>query len=300
MPIQTNSFPRELTLPSPAKVNLMLSVHGRRADGFHALTSLVVALEFGDTLTIRAGGSRDVLRCSDPAVPLGPENLVLKAAAAFRSRLGRAEHFEFDLDKHIPMGAGLGGGSGNAAVALRGMNQLSGEPFSNQVLCELAAQLGSDCAFFIEGQAAWMRGRGEVIEPVAAEVAERLRGTRVVLFRPNFGVETAGAYGRLAAGAPDSYEPEAAGVARLHDFIESGTLGDVLFNSFEGPVGSKYLAISTLLAQLRAAGVKCLMSGSGSCCFALLEENCADVSQIEEIVRDAWGEAVFWVETSIC
>ena len=278
----------------------MLSVHGQRADGFHALTSLVVALEFGDTLTIRAGGSRDVLHCSDPAVPLGPENLLLKAAAAFRSRLGRAEYFEFNLNKRIPMGAGLGGGSSNAAVALRGMNQLAGEPFSNAVLCELAAELGSDCAFFIEGRAAWMRGRGEVIEPVAAEVAERLRGTRVVLFRPNFGVETAGAYGRLVAGAPGSYEPEAAGVARMQHFIESGTLADVLFNSFEGPVGSKYLAISTLLAQLRAAGVECLMSGSGSCCFALLEENCAHVSQIEKIVRDAWGEAVFWVETSIC
>ena len=278
----------------------MLSVHGQRADGFHALTSLVVALEFGDTLTIRAGGSRDVLHCSDPAVPLGPENLLLKAAAAFRSRLGRAEYFEFNLNKRIPMGAGLGGGSSNAAVALRGMNQLAGEPFSNAVLCELAAELGSDCAFFIEGRAAWMRGRGEVIEPVAAEVAERLRGTRVVLFRPNFGVETAGAYGRLVAGAPGSYEPEAAGVARMQHFIESGTLADVLFNSFEGPVGRKYLAISTLLAQLRAAGVECLMSGSGSCCFALLEENCAHVSQIEKIVRDAWGEAVFWVETSIC
>ena len=300
MPIETNSSPIELTLPSPAKVNLMLSVHGRRADGFHALTSLVVALEFGDTLTIRAGGTKDVLRCSDPMVPLGPENLVLKAAAAFRSRLGRAAYFEFNLDKRIPMGAGLGGGSGNAAVALRGMNQLSGEPFSNQVLCELAAQLGSDCPFFIEGQPAWMRGRGEVIEPLAAEVAERLHGTRLVLFRPDFGVETASAYDRLAVGAPDSYEPEAEGVARIERFIESGALGELLFNSFEDPVGSKYLAISTLLAQLRAAGVECLMSGSGSCCFALSEKNGPDVGQIEGIVREAWGDEVFWVETSIC
>ncbi len=278
----------------------MLSVHGRRADGFHTLTSLVVALKFGDTLTIRMGGSRDVLRCSDPAVPLGPENLVLKAAAVFRSRLGRAEYFEFDLDKRIPMGAGLGGGSGNAAVALRGMNQLLGEPFNNAVLCELAAELGSDCPFFIEGQPARVSGRGEVIEPVAAEVAERLRGSRLVLFRPDFGVETAGAYGRLAAGAPGSYEREAAAVDRLDHLIESGKLGAVLFNSLEASVGSQYLAISTLLAQLRAAGVECLMSGSGSCCFALLEKDATDVDQIKGIVRDAWGEAVFWVETSIC
>ena len=300
MPIETNSSPIELTLPSPAKVNLMLSVHGRRADGFHALTSLVVALKFGDTLTIRRGGSADVLRCSDPMVPLGLENLVLKAAAVFRARLGRAEHFEFDLDKRIPMGAGLGGGSGNAAVALCGMNQLSGEPFSNQVLCELAAQLGSDCPFFIEGQAAWMRGRGEVIEPLAAEVAEQLNGTRLVLFGPDFGVETASAYNLLSVRVPDCYEPEAEAVARIERFIESGTLGELLFNSFEDPVGSKYLAISTLLAQLRAAGVECLMSGSGSCCFALLEKNGPDVGQIEGIVREAWGDEVFWVETSIC
>lgn len=277
----------------------MLSVHGRRADGFHALTSLVVALEFGDTLTIRAGGSADVLRCSDSAVPLGPENLVLKAAAAFRARLGRAVHFEFDLDKRIPMGAGLGGGSGNAAVALCGMNQLSGEPFTNEVLCELAAELGSDCPFFIEGEPAWMRGRGEVIEPLEAGLAKQLRGTRLALFRPGFGVETAGAYGRLIAGAPDSYESEATGVARLERFIETGTLADVLFNSFEAPVGSKYLAISTLLEQLRGSGVDCLMSGSGSCCFAILGKEGADAVQIEEIVRDAWGDAVFWVETSI-
>lgn len=277
----------------------MLSVHGRRADGFHALTSLVVALEFGDTLTIRTSETADVLRCSDPAVPLGPENLVLKAAASFRERLGRAVHFEFDLDKRIPMGAGLGGGSGNAAVALRGMNQLSGEPFTSDVLCEMAAELGSDCPFFIEGSPAWMRGRGEVIEPLETALAERLRGTRLVLFRPDFGVETAGAYARLAAGSPGSYESEAAGMARLERLIETGVLGDVLYNSFEAPVGRKYLAISTLLARLRAAGVECLMSGSGSCCFALLGENGAGSKEIERIVRDAWGEAVFWVETSI-
>ena len=297
---QTNRSPGKLTLSSPAKVNLMLSVHGQRTDGFHELTSLVVALKFGDTLTIRRGGSADVLRCSDPMVPLGAENLVLKAAAVFRARLGRAEHFEFNLDKRIPMGAGLGGGSGNAAVALCGMNQLSGEPFSNQVLCELAAQLGSDCAFFIEGQPAWMRGRGEVIEPVAAEVAEQLNGTRLVLFGPDFGVETASAYNLLSVRVPDCYEPEAEAVARIERFIESGTLGELLFNSFEDPVGSKYLAISTLLAQLRAAGVECLMSGSGSCCFALSEKNGPDVGQIEGIVREAWGDEVFWVETSIC
>jgi 4-diphosphocytidyl-2-C-methyl-D-erythritol kinase len=278
----------------------MLSVHGRREDGFHALTSLVVALNFGDELTIRSGATADVLRCSDPAVPLGPENLILKAAAVFRERLGREVYFEFDLDKRIPMGAGLGGGSGNAAVALRGMNELLGAPFTNDVLCEMAAEIGSDCPFFIEAKPALMRGRGEMIEPLDDALAARLRGTRLVLFRPGFGVETGWAYGRLAAGAPGSYESERAAMARLERFNEAGTLADVLYNSFEAPVGAKYLAISTLLEQLRGTGVDCLMSGSGSCCFALLEKGGVSTGQIEQIVRDAWGEAVFWVETSIC
>ena len=277
----------------------MLSVHGRREDGFHALTSLVVALKYGDTLTIRQVEAEDVLRCTDPAVPLGPENLVLKAAAAFRARLGREVYFEFDLDKRIPMGAGLGGGSGNAAVALQGMNQLAGDPFTNVELCDIAAELGSDCPFFIEGAPAWMRGRGEVIEPLEAALAARLRGTRLVLFRPDFGVETGWAYGRLVAGAPETYESEVAGLARMERFIETEDLADVLYNSFEAPVGRKYFAISTLLAGLREQGVACLMSGSGSCCFALLEKNGASSEDISRFVRDAWGEGVFWVETSI-
>jgi 4-diphosphocytidyl-2-C-methyl-D-erythritol kinase len=280
-------------------VNLMLSVHGRRVDGFHSLTSLIVALEFGDTLTIRESGSADVLHCSDPAVPVGAENLVLKAAVLFRARLGRAVFFDFNLDKRIPMGAGLGGGSGNAAAALCGMNQLMGQPLTRAVLSELAAELGSDCPFFIESEPAWMRGRGEVIEPLQSSLAERLKGKRLVLFRPDFGVDTAAAYKRLVAGGSENYESEAAAAARLERFIETGELDDVLFNSFEAPVGSKYLAIPTLLAQLRAAGISCLMSGSGSCCFALLGEDGSNCEKIKRIVREAWGEAVFWVETSI-
>jgi 4-diphosphocytidyl-2-C-methyl-D-erythritol kinase len=297
-----------LTLPSPAKVNLMLSVHGRRGDGFHMLTSLVVALEFGDILRVQLSESGgDALRCSDPAVPLGPKNLILQASAAFRDFLvrsgqGRAAedcYFVFDLEKQIPMGAGLGGGSGNAAVALSGMNQLLGGPLTNESLLELAAELGSDCPFFIEARPALMRGRGEVIEPLAAELATRLHGKRLVLFRPGFGMETAGAYRRLAAGAPQSYEAEADAQARLERFSQAAPLSEVLFNSFEGPVGEKYLAISALLQKLRAAGVTCLMSGSGSCCFALLDESGPSAEEIGQMVRNAWGATAFWVETSI-
>ena len=297
--IQTKCISGEWVLPSPAKVNLMLSVHGRRADGWHALTSLVVPLEFGDTLTIRAAPSFDRLRCTNPAVPLGPNNLVLRAAALLRARLGREVYFEFDLDKRIPIGAGLGGGSSNAAVALQGMNQVLGRPFGKQALSEMAATLGSDCPFFIEAQPALMCGRGEVIEPLSAALAAPLRGTRVLLFRPDFAVDTPWAYQHLAAGAPNGYEAEAIAMARLAQFSKTGHLAEMLYNSFEAPVGNKYLAIATLLEQLRASGVACLMSGSGSACFALPNGEGPNVEQIKQIIRDAWGEAVFWVETFI-
>ncbi|MEM8867990.1 MAG: 4-(cytidine 5'-diphospho)-2-C-methyl-D-erythritol kinase, partial [Verrucomicrobiota bacterium] len=131
-----------ITLNSPAKVNLCLSVHGKRDDGFHALSSVVAALEFGDVLSVRCAAG-DALECEDPEVPLGPENLILKAAAAFRARLGREEGFHFRLEKRIPMGAGLGGGSSNAALALRGMNSLLGDPLTKDELRELAAAIGS-------------------------------------------------------------------------------------------------------------------------------------------------------------
>jgi len=291
-----------IELPSPAKVNLMLSVHGKREDGFHALTSLVVALDFGDRLVIRRSeASVDCLRCSDPTVPTGEANLIMKAAAAFRVRLGQDAFFEFDLDKRIPMGAGLGGGSSNASVALRGMNALLDEPLNHAELLELAATLGSDCPFFIDSKPALMRGRGEIIEPLEPPTAAMLAGRRVALFRPGFGVETAWAYGQLASGAPASYESEVSAKERCQRFLHAdGSINDLLFNSFEAPVGRKYLAIPTLLDELRALGLACLMSGSGSCCFVLLDDLTVSVSKIQEICRNAWGDSVFWVETSIC
>ena len=110
---------KSVKLESPAKINLMLSVHGQRNDGFHALTSVVASLVFGDTLiaSLNEAGV-DRLKCSDSAVPSGVANLIVKAAVAFREELGENIYFDFDLDKQIPMGAGMGGGSSNAAVAL--------------------------------------------------------------------------------------------------------------------------------------------------------------------------------------
>lgn len=289
----------EVRMHSPAKVNCLLSVHEPREDGFHELTSVVVALAFGDELRVGLGDV-DRLECTDASLPTGPENLVLRAAEVFRRRSGLALYFSFYLEKKIPVGAGLGGGSGNAAVALRAMNQLAGGPLDGAALVEAAAELGSDCAFFLEGGPAVLRGRGERVEPLPAEAASRLAGRRLLLFKPGFAISTAWAYGQLrSAGLPGDYEAPALAEARLQSFLGGGPLSSLLENTFEPVVGRKFLAIPLLLEDLRAMGLPCRMSGSGSCCFALPEDSGPSVEAIRARVQDAWGEAVFFVETSI-
>ncbi|WP_308949016.1 4-(cytidine 5'-diphospho)-2-C-methyl-D-erythritol kinase [Thalassobacterium maritimum] len=288
-----------VSLDSPAKINLMLSVHGPREDGFHALTSLVVALSFGDRLVVtRNQLEQDRLQCQDTAVPTGEGNLIIRAAAAFRAHVGKDVFFDFELDKRIPMGAGLGGGSSNAAVALTAMNQLLGLPLKRERLLILAASLGSDCPFFIDSVPTVMSGRGEVLEPLSTELASSLRGQRVLLFKPDFGVNTAWAYRQLIEASPTAYEPEALAHARLERFASTEAMEHLLMNSFEAPIGAKYLAIQCLLEELRERGIRCLMSGSGSCCFALPKDD-SEMSTAQSICQNALGSGVFLIETSI-
>lgn len=285
------------TVESPAKINLMLSVQGPRPDGFHALTSIMVPLSFGDRLQVSLSETgKDSLRCDDPGVPTGGDNLILRAAEVFRRISGAGSFFAFDLKKHIPMGAGLGGGSSNAAVALKAMNQLTGRSLAKEALLNAAAELGSDCPFFIDAVSARVSGWGEGIEALPSAIRERLSGQRIALFRPHFGVPTAWAYSRLRAAGSNVYEPAASAQCRIEDFLSGGSLRDLLFNSFEASVGRKYLAIPCLLDELRSLGYACLMSGSGSCCFALLE-NGTDLAELRDFCGRAWGSEAFFIES---
>lgn len=278
----------------------MLSIHGRRPDGFHELTSLMVALNFGDTLTVRVSKSgEDLLSCSSSSVPLGSKNIVLKAASAFRSRLVRPVYFEFDLEKRIPVGAGFGGGSSNAIAALSGMNELLGHPLDEPALYQLAASLGSDCPFFIHAKPAWAYGRGERIELLETSLAEKIVGKPLALFKPYFSIDTSWAYQRLAANPEKNYQKTSANTSNLESAIKNDTWSSFLSNSFEAPVGEKFVALPILLNQLRKAGVICMMSGSGSGCFALLKDK-TESEKVREIVLAAFGEKAFWVETFIC
>jgi 4-diphosphocytidyl-2-C-methyl-D-erythritol kinase len=288
-----------LSVFAPAKLNLFLAITGRRPDGFHDLVSLVVQLDFGDTLKCELGGPKSEpgfsLACDDPAMPVDETNLVLKAARAFAAATGWTGSAKFFLEKRIPSGAGLGGGSSDAAATLRALNQLVDPPLSAARLADVAAQVGSDCALFLHEGSVVMRGRGERVAPLAPAASARLRGRRVLVFKPAFGIATPWAYAQLAAAAPAGYLPADEAELRLGNWINDARAPAeaVLFNNMEPPAFAKYVALPVLLEQLRRDfELEPRMSGSGSACFALLRED-TDATPIIAAVRAAWGESAF-------
>ena len=279
-----------------AKLNLSLAITGRRADGFHELISLVAPIALADTLTLDVGRPLG-LTCDDASLPVDGSNLVLKAAAAYVKRRPSAPTGHFHLTKKVPHGAGLGGGSSDAAAALRLLDQASGDPLGLEFLETLAAEVGSDCPFFVRGQAAVMRGRGERLEilPLAARAA--LAGRKVVLVKPPFGVPTPEAYALLAKAG--KYRPAAQAEAELAAWIAQPAADpSVLGNDLAAPVFAKYLALPVGLESFRrATGVNWQMTGSGSACFAFVSDG-FDHARLRADVRRAWGPGA-WVEETV-
>eukprot|EP00898_Chlorokybus_atmophyticus_P008343 jgi/Chlat1/850/Chrsp104S01191 len=157
-----------ITLFSPSKINLFLRITRRRPDGYHDLASLFHAIDLGDALKFSVSPStrRDSLTTNASGVPLDDTNLINRALALFRKHTGSQQYYWVHLDKRVPTGAGLGGGSGNAATALWAANEMCGRPASTQDLAEWAAEIGSDISFFFSKGAAYCTGRGEIVEDV--------------------------------------------------------------------------------------------------------------------------------------
>jgi len=288
---------------SPAKLNLFLAVTGRRPDGYHDLVSLAVPLTWGDDLKAEEAEHGFSLECNDPRVPLDGTNLILRAAAAFQDASGWRRGARFVLDKRIPIGAGLGGGSSNAVAALGALNELAGGPIDEAGLLKVATAIGSDCPLFLSSGPVVMRGKGERVEALPQKSAARLSGRRVFLFKPGFDISTASAYARLADRAPDAYLPAAKAEQRLAAWLgnPSAAAEEVLFNSFEQSAFGRFMALPVLLERVRARfGLAARMSGSGSACFALLPvEGGPPADEIGAFVRAAWGPAAFFAEARI-
>ena len=250
------------TWRSPAKVNLCLRVVGRRADGYHLLDSIFAAVDLCDRVTVEArdagagAGSVIEVRCDHPGVPASATNLAARAAQALLDDRGIGAHVTIGLEKRIPPGSGLGGGSGNAATMLTGLNALLELAVPAARLHELALHLGADVAFFLSGGVARVRGIGEVIEPTP-----RMPDLHLVLAIPSFGVSTAWAFGAYAAARVPFTIGDAASLFDAEERLSATHL----VNDLEPVVFARHPELAALKQQMLAAGAQAaVMSGSGS------------------------------------
>src|SRR5262245_62048232 len=192
------SFADSVVAWAPAKVNLFLEILSKRADGFHDLATLMVAVNLFDTLVFRSAPEGIALTSNRPDLSSGPDNLIVKAAALLQKRSGRNLGTAIRLVKRIPMQAGLGGGSSDAAATLLALNRLWDLELTREDMADLGAQLGSDVPFFVLADTAWCTGRGEIVDPLP--VGARLH---FVLVCPPFGCSTAEVYRGLSWPAAD-------------------------------------------------------------------------------------------------
>jgi 4-diphosphocytidyl-2-C-methyl-D-erythritol kinase len=258
---------------SGCKVNLLLNILGKRPDGYHELETVMHPVGLHDHLEFERAGSGISLTCTDPHLPVNSKNLVFRAATLFLQSTGAGprEGIRIHLRKNIPIAAGLGGGSGNAATTLLALNELFGHPLQPARLQEIASSLGSDIPFFLQNRPALATGRGEIITPL--EAFPPLQGTYLVLMHPEFGISTPWAYEQLAK-FPAALQGVAGRAAQLVSSLQKDLAGACrqFYNSLEAPALWKYPLLELFQGHLRENGaLAALMSGSGSTTFALAE-----------------------------
>jgi 4-diphosphocytidyl-2-C-methyl-D-erythritol kinase len=297
-------FLMKVQLFSPAKINVFLSVLGPREDGFHEILSIVCPLQFGDDLSIewQPQSVEDTLSCNDPEVPLGSDNLALKAVDLFRSVLNFRDRVHIEISKRIPMGGGMGGGSGNGAAVRWGLNELLDQPLTLSQLKDLAANLGSDCPLFLEGGAAIVEGRGEIVNPLPDIAAQLLADKTVFLLLPGISVPTAWAYGRFRELGGEAYDNTSEMRSRLFAFAQ-GEIGltEILHINFERVVYEKYVALDVFHQKLQEIAPECsLLSGSGSTLFLIAPNNLQEdlvENRLYTLGKEAFGQDFELVKT---
>lgn len=274
-----------------AKLNLFLRVVGRRVDGYHELETVFQSIDLADELTFSPADDLRLTGGSDAAPP-GPENLVLRAATALRAAAGYEGGASIHLDKQIPVGAGLGGGSSDAAATLNALHRLWGLDLSRERLLAVAAGLGSDVPFCLQGGTAVGRGRGEVLEPLRRRDKERGMRASYVLVKPSYPVATAQAY--------SLYRPAPPGAPELEAFLAAWRGGDperlapLLRNDLEAGVFAERPELAALREALLAAGAAgARMTGSGSVLFGLARDERHARQVAERMERpDLWVRVV--------
>ena len=285
---------KEISLLSPAKVNLFLRITGTLENGYHSLEMVNAKISLQDILTCRlVDDSGIVLTVSDPSIPSDETNTVYKAARRFLQRTGLLFGVEMDLQKKIPHGAGLGGGSSNAATVLLALNELSGFPLPLEDLMNIGASIGADVPFFMGEGCSFVQGIGELVSPVKIHSSLLENTLYLVLCSPAIHVSTKEAYSLWDQnGMPESSKPE-----DLLACLQNGNRNDIsdcLYNSFESVIYPNYPDLKKAWQTFCSISpTKPLLSGSGSNMFSIH----TDVSAAEMVNKEMLAQGY---KTQIC
>ncbi len=250
-----------------AKVNLYLDIVGQRRDGYHELVTLMCPIELYDTLRLSFESRKIDVSCDHPDVPGGPENIAHSAASRFLAASGRQNNgVAIEIKKNIPVGAGLGGGSSDAAAVLSGLNMHFGSPLSCKALLEIAKTIGSDVPFFLYGEPAVAEGIGEIVTPLSG-----LRPLPIVLIYPRYVLSTRAVYKNFNLTLTKKEKIHTKNIFKL-DW--STNLHRLLFNALEPSAFALSPQIREIKEKLLDSGASgALMSGSGSSVYGVYNES---------------------------
>lgn len=267
-----------ITLRSPAKINLCLSVLGRRADGYHDVEMLMQMVGLFDEVTVSLGGPGISVTCDSHAVPSGEENIAWKAALEMLRISSKEVGLAIEIKKNIPVAAGLGGGSGNAAAVLTALNRLLGMGLDRDRLAEIGARIGMDVPFFFFGPTALARGRGEILTELTP-----LPHIPILLVNPGVETSTAWVYKNLNLGL--TKKGDCNKIARLN--LRNIALG--LHNDLENVTSVLHPVINRIKdALLDQGAVGALMSGSGPTVFGIFETEAACRVAADSLSPEGW------------
>ncbi len=250
---------------SPAKINLFLHITGKRPDGYHDLVTIMCCVSLYDTIFLTTRVKKTTVSCSDPEVPEDENNIAFQAADLFFKKLNKQDGVKITIKKEIPVAAGLGGGSSNAAAVFLGLNRCYRHPFSNDDLMDMGLSIGADVPFFLYGKPAVASGIGEKLE-----VYDGLPSYKILLVYPGFGVSTAEVYKNVDLGLTKCKK------TLKKTLLEECTFNAAyhLYNDLETVVVSRHPEIIAVKEALLSHGAKgALMSGSGPTVFGLFSDH---------------------------
>jgi len=267
----------QMILKAPAKINLYLEIINKRPDGYHNIESIMHTVSLFDTLKFSLNQNSLIeLTCSDKSLPADSTNLVYKTAKKMQDKFAVKSGIKIHLEKNIPMGAGLGGGSSDAAAVIKALNKLWDINASKEELENFAKTIGADVPFFLTGGTAQIEGIGEIVKKIQSKT-----NLTAVLVKPDFGVSTVLAYSKVKFPLTNQRKiHKITGVLRDCSFT-SETAKDLLFNRFEEFVFPEFSEVERIKKTLESFGCASLMSGSGATVFALTSSQ----KQSEEIIK---------------